>query len=211
MQGGFKTAHPGEIQLDEGSDPLPFKGSRVCVKQIFEKRKHTDDNGTQTVTGIVRLKGRHELQAFSNESNCLIWSSFLLDLTYKFVDREVRSKGKPKLPIPALHFTRGLIAIVQSSSVEKAFLVEELIDLGDAHPFIKYLDNRFPISRVPLSAPPDTQNIADFLVFAQHVQWEKTQHSVFTSDYQGAGDLLTDPQITSNPYVHPIFGIIHSP
>ena len=192
--------------MDKGSDPLPFTGKKVCIKQVFETR----NKGTGAQAGIMRIKGQHELQAFAVESNCLIWASFLLDLTYRFVDREVRSKGQPERPIPTLRFTRGLIAIVQNTSVEKAFIVEEMIDLGSAHPFTKYLDNRFPISRIPQSAPSDTQNIADFLIFAQHVQWEKTQRSAFISDFQGAGNLLTDPQITSNPYVCPVFDILYS-
>jgi hypothetical protein len=51
-----------------------------------------------------------------------------------------------------------------------------------------------------VSQAPKAQEITEFLTFAQHVQWKKTQHMVFTADYQGAGDVLTDPQIMSNPY-----------
>jgi hypothetical protein len=104
-----------------------------------------------------------------------------------------------------------MIAIVQDSSIEKAFLVEEWIDTNNGErPFIKYIDNRFPQPCVSLSAPPKACETADFLVFAQHVQWEKSLLSAFTSDYQGVGKLLTDPQITSNPYVpsFPCFKLI---
>jgi len=84
--------------------------------------------------------------------------------------------------------------------MEKAFLVEEWIALDNGeHLFIKYLGNHFPESCIPPTACPKAHNIAEFLVFAQHVQWEKSGGLVFTSDYQGAGGILTDPQITSNP------------
>ena len=84
--------------------------------------------------------------------------------------------------------------------MEKAFLVEEWIESDDRErPFTKYINNQFPQSCVTPSAPSKAHEIADFLVFCQHVQWEKTRFAAFISDYQGTGDLLTDPQITSNP------------
>src|SRR5713226_9401352 len=58
-----------------------------------------------------------------------------------------------------------------------------------------------PTPCIPFSSSPRVHDIADFLAFAQHVQWTKSHFSAFTSDYQGAGNLLTDPQITSNPFV----------
>jgi hypothetical protein len=131
----------------------------------------------------------------------------LLDLTYQFVSRECETRGQPAAPIPQLRFTRAIIAVVQSTYGEpdKAFFIEEWIETDEADQwFTKYINNRFPSSCVPLSAPPRAHIAANFLLFAQHVQWEKTQHSAFTSDYQGAGCLLTDPQITSNPYVLPV-------
>jgi hypothetical protein len=77
------------------------------------------------------------------------------------------------------------------------FLIEEWITSDDnEHPFIKYVGNRFPASCVPSMAHHDAHDIA---IFAQHVQWMKTGHLAFTSDYQGAGNILTDPQVTSNP------------
>jgi hypothetical protein len=102
-----------------------------------------------------------------------------------------------------LRFTKVMIAVVSDLPKSKAFLVEEWIntDNGD-HRFIKYLNNRVP-HHISDSVPQASKarEITDFLIFAQHVQWKKTQYLAFTSDYQGAGDLLTDPQIMSNPYV----------
>jgi hypothetical protein len=194
--GSFKTAHPGDIQLDDRSDLPPFTKRTVCVKQVYERLPNN---------AISRIRGRHELDAFSVECNCLRWASILLDITYQFVAREIDIRGEPPLPIPALRFTKIMIAVVQASS-EKAFLVEEWINTDDGdQPFVKYINNQFPQSCIPYSASSNAREIAEFLCFAQHVQWEKSKYSVFTSDYQGAGNLLTDPQITSNPYV---FGIL---
>ena len=98
-----------------------------------------------------------------------------------------------------------MIAIVRQHSKEKVFLVEEWFDLGavgsssgDRLEYHKYLGNSHSVSCVPPTAPRRAHEIAAFLVFAQHVQLEKTTGLAFTSDYQGANNILTDPQITSN-------------
>jgi len=190
-EGSFKTAHPGKIEFQGGFNP--FIDGKVCVKQVYERKEGS--------AAIVRLKGRDELEKLSAECNCLRWASILLDLTYQFINREVEKRGKLSLPIPILRFPCSMIAIVRDSSKEKVFLVEEWFDLVDGPPFHKYLGNRFLEPCVPSTASPKAHQIADFLLFAQHVQWEKTGGLAFTSDYQGAGDILTDPQITSNPRI----------
>ena len=190
-KGTFKTAHPGTVSFKDTVDPDLFPSGKVCVKQVFDKLP----DGS-----IVRLKGRHELERLSVECNCLIWASLLLDFTYQFINREVEGRGGLSRPIPELRFTRSMIAIVRESTMEKAFLIEEWLDPDDGEcPFVKYLGNRFLEPCVPLTAPPRTHEIAEFLSFAQHIQWQKTGGLAFTSDYQGAGGVLTDPEITSNP------------
>ena len=190
-QGSFKTAHPGTIEFQGKTDP--FTDGLVCVKQVYELKEDR--------TTIIRLKGRHELEKLSTECNCLKWASILLDLTYQFIDREVKSRGQPLRPIPMLRFARSMIAIVRESSIEKVFLVEEWLNLDDhsGRKFFKYVGNHIPESCVCPTDPPKAHEVAEFLIFAQHVQWVKTRGLAFTSDYQGAGDVLTDPQITSNP------------
>lgn len=193
-KGAFKTSHPGSVKLDDGAVLLPFTNKKVCVKQIYEKRANSN--------AIGRVKGRHELDALSVECNSHRWASILLDFTYQFISCEINTRGEPPFRIPELRFTHVMIAIVQETAMEKAFLVEEWIESSDRdYPFIKYINNRTPLPCVPDIAPPTSHNTAAFLAFAQHVQWEKSQYSAFTSDYQGAGNLLTDPQITSNLFV----------
>jgi hypothetical protein len=199
-RGAFKTAHPREILFQKGTNP--FIGGRVCVKQVYKSKE--DD-----ATCIIRLKGREELKKLSIKCNCLQWASILLDLTYQFINCEVKKKGKPPLNIPELHFACAMIAIVRQQSKQKAFLVEEWLDLGiDGHAFQKYLTNHFLKSCVSYTAAPKVHTIAEFLIFAQHVQWEKTSGLAFISDYQGASNILTDLQITSNPQVLPIFCVL---
>ena len=194
-KGSSKTAHPGEILFQGGENP--FTDGRVCVKQVYEPK----EGGT----AILRLRGRAELEKLSVECNCLRWAAILLDLTYSFIDRKVKKRGKPSLPIPELRFVRTMIAIVRQHSKEKVFLVEEWFDLGavggssgDRLEYHKYLGNSRSVSCVPPTAPCRAHEIAAFLVFAQHVQLEKTTGLAFTSDYQGTNNILTDPQITLN-------------
>jgi hypothetical protein len=198
QMGSFKTSHPGKVQLDDKSQLLPFTNGTVCVKQMYEQRKQNSGNGA-----ISRLKGHVELEALLVECNCIRWASILMDLMYQFIDHEVKKREEPPHPIPPLRFTRVMIALVSDLPTPKAFLVEEWIGSNDDdNRFIKYLNNRGP-HHISDSVPqaPKAREITDFLIFAQHVQWKKSQYLAFTSDYQGAGDLLTDPQIISNPYV----------
>jgi hypothetical protein len=196
QMGSFKTSHPGKVNLDNNSKLLPFTNDKVCVKQMYERK---GDGGN---SAISRLRGNVELDALLVECNCARWASILMDLTYQFVAREVNTRGDLPYPIPKLRFTRVMIAVVQNLPAPKAFLVEEWINMDDRNNrFTKYLNNRVPHHTPDLvSQAPKAREITEFLIFAQHVQWKKTQHLAFTADYQGAGDVLTDPQIMSNPY-----------
>ena len=197
--GRFKTAHPGWVEItDKGHTPddvlSPFIDKTVCAKQLYEKRERDG--------AIKRVGGRYELSAFVEECNRVRWASILLDLTYQFIEREIERGGRPDFAIPKLRYTRAMIAIVLDDSKEKAFFVEEWIetDEGDRQ-FQKYVNNRHATSCVPIGAPPKVHYLAEFLLFSQHVQWEKTKMMVFVSDYQGEGGLLTDPQITTDSCV----------
>jgi hypothetical protein len=81
--------------------------------------------------------------------------------------------------------------------------------------FKKYIHNSSPL---PISTLTGNElHIAEFLCFAQHVQWTKTGTLAFLSDFQGmyviytyvyvekynvekgSGELLTDPQVMTHP------------
>jgi hypothetical protein len=195
-KGAFKTSHPGRVKLDDNIDLPPFTNGVVCVKQFYEKR---GEEGRK----IGRVPGRYEADALSVECNVLRWATLLLDLTYKFIEREIAVRGEPRHQIPQLRFTQTMVAFVKNGAKEKAFLVEEWINTDEVdNVYTKYISNRHSQSILPFAAPLHMHDIAAFLVFAQHVQWQKSFHLAFTSDYQGAGLLLSDPQVISKPYVN---------
>ncbi|KAF8494701.1 hypothetical protein F5888DRAFT_1716151 [Russula emetica] len=139
--GSFKTSHPGKVQLDNNSELLPFTNGTVCVKQMYERKGNSGNGAISRLT----LKGHLELDALLVECNCVRWASILMDLTYQFVARKVKTRGEPPYPIPTLRFTRVMIAHVHDLPAPKAFLVEEWISTDDNnHRFIKYLNNRVP-------------------------------------------------------------------
>ena len=188
-KGLFKMSHPERLKLDDDVDLPPFTNRRVCVKQIYEKWGEEGEK-------IGRLPGRYEADALSVECNVLQWASILLDMMYQFIEREITVRGEPRHQIPQLRFTKTMVALVKNATKEKAFLVEEWINTDEIdNVYTKYITNRHSQSIVPLGTPQNMHNIASFLVFAQHVQWQKTHHLAFTLDYQRAGLLLSDPQI----------------
>ncbi|PPR08009.1 hypothetical protein CVT24_003760, partial [Panaeolus cyanescens] len=101
-------------------------------------------------------------------------------------------------------------AASSSSSNQAAYLLEEVI--SDDVPFIKYIHNGKAVP-VPKENEEDYE-VAVFLCFIQHVQYVATHGQVFISDFQGAGNLLTDPQVMTHPelidpsstFDHSLFG-----
>ena len=75
------------------------------------------------------------------------------------------------------------------SREEKVFLIEEWINTSKA-PFTKYINNAHAVSCIPQTAPEELKNIANFLCFAQHVQYNFTSGRMFTSDYQGMSQMV---------------------
>jgi len=166
-------------------------------------RKIGVDHNKRTNGAIARVSGHKELSTFIKEFICVWWALILLDMTYQFVAHKIVKRGEPPRPIPELRYTRAMVAIIQGDS-EKAFIMEELIysDDGEGEPqFRKYIDNRTPKSLLNIWDPAKAHDITYFLLFSQHFQWQKTHVGAFVLDYQGASGLLTDLQITSNPYI----------
>jgi len=83
-----------------------------------------------------------------------------------------------------MRYVQAGLAVSQSED-KAAFLLEEYIesDAASGDWFIKYLNNN---SAKPRKFGNEDQNIrAQFLSFAQHVQFWKTDGLVFISDLQG--------------------------
>lgn len=170
LKGAFKTSHTGFIK-SSGDLPSSLSGE-ICAKHFY----YPGLNGA-----TKRYPGIQEQTFIRSEVSCLDWARILLDLTYGFIANYQGGEKSFSGTIPELRFVEAAVAEV---GVEKYFLIEEWIDTSRA-PFKKYINNGSPVSCIPTTAPEELQNIANFLCFAQHVQYQVTEGTMFTSDYQG--------------------------
>ncbi|THU98733.1 hypothetical protein K435DRAFT_585995, partial [Dendrothele bispora CBS 962.96] len=127
------------------------------------------------------------------ELACIGWASALMLHTYNFVEDFIKShQSSPPFAIPQLRFVPTALVITQDDD-RKAFLLEQMIPDS----FGKYISNASP--RPLKQKAKSNREIAEFLVFVQHHQYESTK-AVYISDFQGGTSLLTDPQIITDPY-----------
>lgn len=171
LKGAFKTAHPGSVTPINGVLPSPLSG-RVCVKQPY----FCEAGGP-----VRRYELTEEQDYIRSEASCLDWARILLDLTYQWIEECTEDCGDFPGTILELRFVNAAAA---EHGMDKIFLIEEWIDTHEA-PFTKYINNARAVPCVPWNAPEEVQNIANFLCFAQHVQYDVTGTLMFTSDYQG--------------------------
>ena len=139
-----------------------------------------------------------------------------------------KKPAEPPFTIPNLRFVKGAIAYSEKplvgvsgnssgTSHRAAYLLEELLPMD--HPFIKYIHNAEAVPLQNLSERGHDTGV--FLCFIQHVQFVHTHGQAYISDFQGrldssltpslglelllnsfllgAGDLLTDPQVMTDP------------
>ncbi|KAI6145854.1 hypothetical protein BKA82DRAFT_1009356 [Pisolithus tinctorius] len=132
-------------------------------------------------------------------------------MTYNFIDNAIASAtSPPPFDIPCLRFVEASLALAHSQiskgpvkpkfggTLCGVYLLEEKIEGGNGA-FTKYIHN---MDYEPtMSVGMNGYDIAEFLVFTQHVQYCKTGGLVIISDYQGSRTLLTDPQILTDPSV----------
>ena len=147
------------------------------------------------------------------ELNCIGWASALMLCVYDFINEKKDHLGFPSFEIPNMRFVECGLAISKAANHD-TFLLEEFIDTAShSNWFVKYLNNN---SARPRTFSDHRQaHRADFLSFAQHVQFWKTNGLAFVSDLQGmfsfvprnrtycsckgGPTLLTDPQIITHP------------
>jgi len=131
------------------------------------------------------------MQNLISKATCIVWAGALLEMVYAFIDhRNTQKKSVNEndgISIPHLCFVNAALAIEQIGNDPtnlKYYLLEELIPTkGAGGPFRKYLNNT---SAVPIiSSDAEAQDCVDFLSFAQHVQYYKTDRKAFFSDLQG--------------------------
>ena len=174
LTGTFKTAHHGKIIFHATAIPTCF-GEKVCVKHPYQQK---------STGAIARYRESEEYEMVVKELVCLDWATILLDLTYGFIAEAVLEHGDPPREVPKLRFVRAMLTEAPTlKNSTKHFLVEEWV--GSTKAFTKYINNGRPVSCVRPDAPKEDHQIAEFLCFAQHVQYNQTGGLAFTSDYQG--------------------------
>ncbi|KAJ7242658.1 hypothetical protein C8J57DRAFT_1243862 [Mycena rebaudengoi] len=192
--GTFKTAHSGHLSLIH----LPKRGlgqqpnSRVAVKRLYRARNKAAD--TTGPIKVSRYTTTDEHRRLLDEANLLYWADALMSFTYSFIDKTLAElPGPPPFIIPRLRFVDAAVAvsheplsgkhIANISSIRRTYLLEEFIDTKTAGPYVKFVHNG---SATPLlDEDDDLYRIAQFLCFTQHVQYQKTDQTVFISDLQG--------------------------
>ncbi|KAF8424003.1 hypothetical protein L210DRAFT_3653609 [Boletus edulis BED1] len=205
--GAFKTAQAIELTL------FPLRSSGIgCIAShsIAGKRPYLNPTGGIGRRPYIRFSMGDESRRLYREANVLYWAMALLDFSYEYIDQCIAdAEEPPPFDIPRLRFVEaGLLFAYaadradstqgpgsKSGTVATTYLAEEIID-GD---FFKYIHNGSASPR--LFSDPMADDIAEFLAFTQHVQYNKTGGLVYVSDYQGSTTLLTDPQILTHPDV----------
>ena len=166
--GAFKRAFFGHL-----GHPVLADSNAVCIKQCWYKCKASGARLVyDNVTQITKL---------SAEINCLRWASALMGIVYEFVDNYIQMHGKPSFTIPRMRFVNNALAIIDTT--RETYMVEEMINEVIQGTFIKYIGNGLVKPFEFLNG--DAVYRAEFLVFAQHVQYIKTKGLAFIGDFQG--------------------------
>jgi hypothetical protein len=187
-RGGFKLAYFGT-----SNPPLFGSSPAICAKQSFyTKIKNVErrDGGSDsmTVRQDIPYDSVKQAQDLIVEITCLNWAHALLEMVYSFIDEQSEAQGSGKskaIEIPNMRFVQAALAIeqVQQGAEARCFLLEELISEKDDGSFRKYLNNT---SAKPCSFKnADNIQRAEFLAFAQHVQYIKTKKRAYVADFQG--------------------------
>lgn len=192
-KGAFKLAYFGK-----SSQPLFSGDINICAKQSFYRKTKTvtrKDGRAVEIRQDIPYDGIKQAQDLIMEVTCLKWAHALLNMVYAFIDEwmDLHPKGKfPELSIPQMRFVDAGLAIEQlkKPGEQRCFLVEEVISTTEGS-FKKYLNNA---SAVPCHFVDEGDNErAEFLAFAQHVQYVKTKKRAYVADFQGQSPVLVDP------------------
>ncbi|KIM36153.1 hypothetical protein M413DRAFT_449355 [Hebeloma cylindrosporum] len=195
--GNFKTASVGYTSVSV----FDSISTQVCVKQGF----YTNPNSSSRHI----YDGPRQAEMLTMELNCIGWASALMTCVYDFMKESETGTGSPTFDVPHMQYVQCGLAISKPDghhAGHTAYLLEEYIDTDNTSGknwFVKYLNNS---SARPRQFDDPRQTLrAEFLSFAQHVQFWKTEGLAFVSDFQGGPNLLTDPQIITHPKLGLIF------
>ncbi|KAG1788581.1 uncharacterized protein HD556DRAFT_1221953, partial [Suillus plorans] len=184
--GAFKAAQFGFLDKailgPSGSD-----STRICLKQCYYQ---TDKSKR------FPYPDSRQLQLLQPEIRCSIWAGALMDRVQQYIATELVTRSTPPFKIPNIRFVHIALATIEDAGVTKTYLIEEFIDESMQGKFTKYISNDSPSPLPHLDAK--SSEIAQYLSFAQHVQYIKTKKLAYVADFQGS-NLLTDPQIMTSP------------
>ncbi|TCD65767.1 hypothetical protein EIP91_002206 [Steccherinum ochraceum] len=205
--GSFKQAWFGRAAVETSGVKCISRAGKICVKQAVVFRPN-GGNGEKPISRVI--PGDKQAATLLMELECLVYGSALLELAKDFVRKKHAADPTlydryPEGGMPPVRFVNAAIGqdLRQDKSSPKTFLLEEEIEQEAHGHFVKYVHNRKPI---PVSGLDKREKeIAEYLCFTQHVQYWKTGKLMFVTDYQGAGGLLTDPQIISAPILGDAF------
>ncbi|KZT62179.1 hypothetical protein CALCODRAFT_505754 [Calocera cornea HHB12733] len=207
--GAFKTAELASITLleipkqwDELHDHptehpiLVSRRTPIVLKRHFIRKQR----------GGPRLTPSKEIESafLEGEANVAFYAASLHQLPYDhmraYLDQHPDSVAS-KLQIPEtrmvhVELATGPTLVVTSKGKQKSW--------------VKYISNASP---VPLVKDGPARDVADFLSYCQHAQWDKTDGQAIVSDYQvvvlskslGSFTMLSDPQILTHPDLGQIF------
>lgn len=201
-RGAFKTCHMGILNLgSKVSVPAQIghiSNQTVAVKRFYVPDAQESNTGRLAVASssstwpaqpahvIRRYSAQDELPKILGEANLLYWCHGLMDLMKPFMERENVKMGGGMTPfvVPDLQFVDGAVAVAPSDLPQtpwkRVLLIEQYIDSGV---FVKYVGNGMPR---PLMGPGEPgYDIALYLCFVQHTQYEKTGRLAYISDFQG--------------------------
>ena len=170
--GQFKVARPGII-----TPPVFGASSKVCLKQCFFVHPESRER--------ITYDSARQAEQLTTELNCMGWGSALMASVYDFIASCAGDLGPPPFEVPQMRFVQCGLAL-DTGNDRTAFLLEEHIDLTAANGswFVKYINNSSARPRVFSNKEKACR--AEFLSFAQHIQFWKTNGLAFVSDFQGA-------------------------
>ncbi|KAJ7573758.1 hypothetical protein C8J56DRAFT_903000 [Mycena floridula] len=144
----------------------------------------------------VTLPNANQLRDLSMEleGRTLAFGHSLWQLVDNYTDKALFNKGYTKdtapISIPSFHY-------VDAATLIKAVKFK----------FRKYMGNG-NAKRPPRMADDEDNKRAEYLMYAQHIQYLKTGKLAFAADFQGDDQWLTDPQIITHPNWSEIKGIL---
>ncbi|KAJ7833710.1 hypothetical protein B0H14DRAFT_2364168 [Mycena olivaceomarginata] len=125
---------------------------------------------------VAQLTPADKYHKILMEANILQWAVSLMTFTFSFIDHFIqKSLYPPPFNIPDICFMHAAVAIVheQPSGRTATGWLPQIIHNGNA------------VSALSDSEDKSLHEMADFLLFTQHIQYYKTAGMVHLSDLQG--------------------------